>query len=131
MPKTFATMVAEAMAVAPAVNAHEAKKRMLQDPLTLMVDMRDASDLPATGIIPGAVNISYGALTYKADQEMPPEWRDERVQDRQRPIITTCYTGELAALGAKLLIEMGFERVSYLSGGTVGWSVAGYPTQPV
>ena len=33
---------------------------MQADPNTLIVDVRDAADIPVTGIIPGAVNISLG-----------------------------------------------------------------------
>ena len=53
-----------------------------------MIDPRDAADIPATGIISGAMNISYGALTYKADNELPPEWREPELEDRSRPVIT-------------------------------------------
>ena len=53
-----------------------------------------------------------------------------RLADRTRPIITTCETGECAALGARLLKDYGFADVSYLDGGTVAWKEAGLPTDP-
>ncbi len=86
------------------------------------------SVIPVTGIIPGAINIWLGTLTYKADTEVPPEWRDPSLADRSRPIITTCETGEMAALVGKLLKDMGFTNVYILKGGTVAWKDAGYPT---
>jgi len=76
-----------------------------------------------------AMNISYGALTYKADNELPPEWREPQLEDRSRPIITACESGELAALAGKLLKDMGFSNVSILEGGTQAWKEAGFPTQ--
>ena len=129
MPKTFNQMVAEAMAEVPVISPEEAQRRMQQDPRTLVIDPRDAADIPVTGIIPGAMNISYGALTYKADNELPPEWREPELQDRSRPIITACQIGPLGALAGKLLKDMGFTNVSILEGGTQAWKDAGYPTE--
>ncbi len=130
MAKTFSQMVAEAMAEVPAITAEEAHRRMEEDPRTLVIDPRDAADIPlTTGIIPGAMNISYGALTYMADNEVPQEWRAPELADRSRPIITACESGELGALAGKLLKDMGFTNVSILEGGTQAWIDAGYPTQ--
>jgi rhodanese-related sulfurtransferase len=129
MAKTFNQMVAEAMAEVPVISPAEAHRRMQEDPRTLVIDPRDAADISATGIISGAMNISYGALTYKADNELPPEWREPELEDRSRPIITTCESGELGALAGKLLKDMGFSNVSILDGGTQAWKDAGFPTQ--
>ncbi len=41
-------------------------------------------------------------------------------------IITTCETGEMAALTGKLLKDMRFTNVHILKGGTVAWKDAGY-----
>ena len=128
MPKTFNQMVTEAQAEVPAISPAEAFQKMQADPTTLVVDVRDAADIPVTGIIPGAVNISLGTLTYKADDEVPQEWRDPNLANRSRPIITTCETGEMAALAGKLLKDMGFMNVHILEGGTVAWKGAGYST---
>jgi len=129
MPKTFNKMVAEAMSEVPVISAAEAHRRIKQTPWTLVIDPRDAADIPVTGLIPGAMNISYGALTYKADNEQPPELREPELENRSRPIITTCETGELAALAGQLLKDMGFSNVSILEGGTQAWKDAGFPTQ--
>jgi rhodanese-related sulfurtransferase len=129
MAKTFNQMVAAAMAEVPVVNPAEAHRRMQEDLRTLVIDPRDAADIPATGIISEAMNISYGALTYKADNELPPEWREPELEDRSRPIITACESGELGALAGKLLKDMGFSNVSILEGGTQAWKDAGFPTQ--
>ena len=125
-PRTFMQMVNEAMAEVPQISPEEAHALMEEDANVLFIDPRDAADLPYTGIIPGAMNISYGSLTWKADQEVPPEWREPELADRERPIIMACETGELAALSGKLLQDMGFTNVSILEGGTVAWKEAGY-----
>jgi len=128
MPKTFAQMVAEALAEVPTVSAAEASEQMQTTPDTLVVDVRDPADIAATGIIPGAINVTLGTLTFKADHEVPPDWRDPNFQDFSRPIITTCETGEMAALAGKLLKDMGYTNVRILKGATVAWKEAGYPT---
>lgn len=128
MARTFYQMLAEAKAEVPGITPAEAERQREQDPRTLVVDVRDAADVKLTGLIPGAVNITYGTLTYKADQEVPEEWRDPRLQDRSRPIITTCDAGPLGALGAKLLKDMGFVRVAFIEGGVLAWQGAGLPT---
>jgi rhodanese-related sulfurtransferase len=122
-------MVAEAIADVPVISPGEAHRRMQQDPNTLLIDVRDAADIPATGIIPSAANISLGSLTYRADNEVPEEARDPRLSDRSRPIITACERGPMGALGGKLLKDMGFTNVSILKGGTQGWKDAGFPTE--
>ena len=67
-------------------------------------------------------------LTYKADNEVPPEWRDPNLANRSRPIMTTGETGEMAALAGKPLKDMGLMNVRILKGGTATWKDAGYPT---
>jgi rhodanese-related sulfurtransferase len=117
------------MGEVPAIEAPEAARQCEADPRTLIIDVRDAGDIPATGLIAGAAPISLGSLTYRADAEVPESWRDLRLADRSRPILVTCYTGEMASLGARLLKEMGFTNVGLISGGTVAWKAAGLPMQ--
>ena len=127
--KTFPQMVTEALAQVPTISPAEASQAMQSNPDTLVIDVRDAADIAATGIIPGAVNISLGTLTFKADNQVPPEWRDPNLANRSRQIITTCYSGEMGALAGKLLKDMGFTNVRILKGGTVAWKTAGYATK--
>jgi rhodanese-related sulfurtransferase len=122
-------MVAAALAQVPAITPAEANDAMKANPDTLVIDVRDAADIAATGIIPGAVNISLGTLGYKADNQVPAAMRDPRLANRARPIITTCTSGAMGALAGKLLTDMGFTNVRTLKGGTAGWKAAGYPTQ--
>jgi len=129
LPKTFNLAVTEALAEVPTISPVEADKAMRSNPNVLVIDVRDAADIAGTGILPGAVNISLGTLTYKADNQAPFEWRDAQLENRARQIITTCESGEMAALAGKLLKDMGFKNVTILKGGTVAWKSAGYPTK--
>ena len=99
MAKTFMQMAEEAMAEVEGVAPQEAQQRLDQDPGALVVDVRDAEDIPSTGLAARGLNVSLGMLPVKADQELPEEWRDSRLQDRSRQIIVTCQTGENADIG--------------------------------
>ncbi len=129
MAKTFMQMAEEAMAEVEGVGPLEVQQRLEHDPDALVVDVRDAEDVPSTGLAARGLNVSLGMLPVRADQELPEEWRDSRLQDRSRQIITTCQTGQNAARGAKLLKEMGFTNASYMEGGMEAWKAAGLPTE--
>jgi rhodanese-related sulfurtransferase len=129
MAKTFMQMVKEAMAQVQGISADEAQQRLKQDSNALFVDVRDAADIPSTGLAPGGVNISLGMLPVRADLELPRKFRDSRLKDRSRQIILACQIGPNGARGAKLLKDMGFTNVAYLEGGMKAWKAAGFPTE--
>ena len=128
MAKTFRQMVAEARAEVQVISPQEAQQRMQQDSNAIVVDVREPTDLQPLGVIPGSVNVPLGVLPLRADQELPEHLRDQRLQDRERRVITTCGGGGQAALAAKVLKDMGFEGVAMIDGGTSGWKNAGLPT---
>jgi rhodanese-related sulfurtransferase len=128
MARTVGQMVAEATAAVPAVKTQEVQRRMREDPNTLIIDVRDSAQAHA-GMLPGAINIGYGDLLFAADNEVPEEWRDPRLQDRSRPIITHCVLGPLGAIAAKTLQDMGFTNVHYMEGGIEAWKSAGFPIE--
>ena len=128
MARTVGQMVAEATAAVPAVKAQDVQRRMQEDPNLLVIDVRDSAQALVASI-PGTINISYGDLLFAADNEVPEEWRDPRLQDRSRPIITHCVLGPLGAIAAKTLQDMGFTNVNYMEGGIEGWKSAGFPIE--
>ena len=130
MAKTFTQMVGEAQAAVPGIGVEEARRRQQEDPNTLIVDVRDLAVRRASGMVRGAITVSSGMLPIRADTELPEDWRDPRLQDRSRPVITVCDAGPMSALAAKTLKDMGFENVAYLEGGTQAWKEAGLPTEP-
>ncbi len=129
MAKSFMQIVEEAMAEVDGLRPEEVQQRMQQDTNALLVNVRDAAGIPSTGLVPGGLNISLGILPVRADLELPEELRDAGLQDRSRPIITTCQLGPNAARGAKLLKDMGFTNVAYMEGGMMAWKAADLPTE--
>jgi hypothetical protein len=77
--KTVMQMVAEAQAMVPGIGPEEARRRIQEDPNTLIVDVRDAANRRASGMAEGAIAVSSGMLPFVADTEVPEEWRDPRL----------------------------------------------------
>lgn len=127
MAKTFMQMVGEAKAEVPATAPKDAQARQQQG--ALVIDVQEPEGIKANGAIPGSMNIPLGVLPIKADTELPEGMREAQLQDRDREIVVTCAAGGQAALGAKMLKDMGFSNVSYVEGGTRGWKEAGLPTE--
>lgn len=129
MAKSFMQMAEAAMAQVDGISADEVRSRSEQDDSLLVVDVRDAGDVATTGLAAGGLNISLGMLPVKADLELPEEWREARLQDRSRPVVTTCQVGPNGAIAASLLKDMGFTNVCYMEGGMEAWKAAGLPTE--
>ena len=125
MAKTFMDMVKEAQSETTAVTPQELQTQLAEDPNILVIDVRDASDISASGIIPGGVGISLGTLGYKGDPTMPDALQHSELGDMERPIAVTCARGAMASMGAKLLQDMGYKNVTYVAGGTNAWKDAG------
>ena len=125
MAMSFMEMAEEAMAEVDGISAAAAQQQLSENSDALLIDVRDAGDIPSTGVPAGGVNISLGMLPIRADLELPDDWRDTGLQDRSREIITTCPLGPNGARGAKLLKDMGFTNVSYMEGGMDAWDKAG------
>jgi rhodanese-related sulfurtransferase len=129
MAKTFRQMVAEARSEVTVLSPKDAQQKMQSDSNAVLVDVREPSDLNPLGIIPGALNVPLGVLPLRADQELPERLREAKLQNRDAQVITTCGGGGQAALAAKLLKDMGFNKVAMIDGGTTGWKDAGLPVQ--
>ena len=128
MAMSFIQMAEEAMAEVDGISAEQVQQRLKEDSNALLIDVRDAADIPSTGVPAGGANISLGMLPIRADRELPEVWRDTRLQDRSCQIITTCFAGMMSAIGAQLLKDMGFTKVCYMEGGMEAWNEAGLST---
>jgi rhodanese-related sulfurtransferase len=124
LPTNVKHLLAAANEVVPRVTAEEA--RALIDEGALLVDVRDGTEVVASGKISGAVNVSRGMLEFRADPEHPYHDQDFRLH---RPVILYCASGGRSALAGKTLKEMGYERVFNL-GAFKDAAEAGLATQP-
>lgn len=128
MALTFGKLLEEARSNVKGISSVEAKKQIEEKANTYVIDVQDATDAGACGLIPSSVNISLGMLPIRADLELPEELRNAELADRNRPVLVTCGLGGQAALGAYLLKQMGFTDVAFIEGGTTAWKQEGFET---
>jgi rhodanese-related sulfurtransferase len=94
---------------------------MIKKGNTLVVDVRDAPEVAASGKIAGAVNVSRGMLEFRADPESPSY---DRNFEKGKTVILYCVSGGRAALAGKLLKDMGYDDNVYSAGGFKDWTGA-------
>ena len=70
MPKTVKEMLDAANAEVPKITPAQAQE-MIAKGNTLVVDLRDGTEVAASGKVAGAVNHSRGVLEFKADPDSP------------------------------------------------------------
>jgi len=120
----MATSVKELMSAAnsavPKISADEARKLILEEN-ALLVDVRDAPELQASGKIKDALHVSRGMLEFRADADTPYYNAEFR---KDRPVILYCASGGRSALSGKALKDMGYERV-YNLGSFKDWAENG------
>ena len=126
MKKTFSGMVEESRENLHIIDSHALNKMIENKEDMVIIDVNDKEDVDERGMVEGALNISLGTLYYKADENVPENFKDQRIQDRNKKVVVTCGLGLCAAIGGKLLKDMGFNDVSLLEGGVTKWQEDGY-----
>ena len=129
MAETYAQMEERAISSANAVTAAKALEILESDSTALLVDVRDESEVEATGLGLRAITAPGRSVAWMADLES--EYRSQELQDRSRRILTTCggspsYRG---ASAANVLTRMGFTDVSFIDGGMAALISAGIVTK--
>ncbi|MEM6740146.1 MAG: rhodanese-like domain-containing protein [Pseudomonadota bacterium] len=126
MSATVKEMVAAAQAIVPGISTDAAQAKVAEG--ALLLDVRDGTELAASGTAEGAHHVPRGMLEFRADPASPlhdPELRADR------PVILFCAAGGRAALAGQTLLAMGFAEV-YNLGGFKDWKEAGAPvTEPL
>ncbi len=80
----------------------------------IIIDVREQDEIEQ-GMIPGAIHIPRGYLELRIE---------ERVPDRDVPIVLHCAGGTRSALAAETLQQMGYTNVASLKGGFGAWKEA-------
>lgn len=119
MALTVQQMMEAANAVVERIDG--AKARALVDDGALLLDVRDAPELDASGRAASAHHIPRGMLEFRADPTT--KFYDPQLRF-DRPIVLHCASGGRAALAGKLLRDMGYAEV-YNIGGVDAWREAG------
>jgi rhodanese-related sulfurtransferase len=94
---------------------------MIANGNTLVIDVRDATEVANTGKIAGAANVSRGMLEFRADPDSPYH---DKAFARDKTVILYCASGGRSALAGKALKDMGYLRVFNL-GAFKDWAESG------
>jgi rhodanese-related sulfurtransferase len=119
MATSVKQMLEAANAAVPKITPDQASE-MIKKGDTLVVDVRDAPEVAASGKVAGAVNVSRGMLEFRADPESP--YHDKNF-DKGKTVILYCASGGRSALAGKVLKDMGYDKV-YNVGGFKDWTGA-------
>ncbi len=113
-----ATRPAAASALSPAEAVRKAAAGEI-----LLIDVRDAAEVRATGRAQGAVHAPLFRLADLADPRHPDHLA---ALVPARPVAVYCASGGRSAIAADLLRRLGYTTV-YNLGGFAGWCAAGGP----
>jgi rhodanese-related sulfurtransferase len=112
MPTTLKQMMDAANAAVTRVTPGVARKMMMSVD-TVVVDVRDPSEVEESGKIAGAINVSRGMLEFRADPESP--YYDKNFT-RDKTVLLYCASGGRSALSGKVLMDMGYRNIYNLGG---------------
>ena len=112
MPKTYADLVREAIAIAGEITPRELSPKMGS---VVLIDCREPEEF-ARGVIPGASLVPRGSIESAVA-------RAGLAQDA--PIVIYCASGARSALAARTLHEMGYTSATSLAGGIQRWMMEG------
>ncbi len=104
----------------PAISAAELAGRRGRDEELLLLDVREPDEFERARI-EGATLVPLGELQGRLGEL--EAWRS-------RPVVVLCHHGARSELGAKTLIDAGFDRVENLDGGIEAWSLTVDPSVP-
>ena len=120
MPTSLKELMAAANASVPKISPQDASV-LMKGGNVLVVDVRDGTELQATGKIPGAVHVSRGMIEFRADPESPYY---DKAFNRDKTVLVYCASGGRSALVGKTLKDLGYRDVRNI-GGFKDWVESG------
>ena len=125
MTTSVKELLTAANAAVPKIGREEAQT-LIAGGDVLVVDVRDAPELQASGKIKGAKHVSRGMLEFKADPASP--YHDPAFQ-AYRTVLLYCASGGRSALAGKALQDLGYKDVRNL-GSFKDWAEGGGAVEP-
>jgi rhodanese-related sulfurtransferase len=112
--KSSQTLVSEALKKVKTITPDEALKLSSEGKCNL-IDIREAAEIDNSGRVENSNHIPRGMLEFWLDPESP-YFKNGKL-DMDKEMVLFCAGGLRSALAAKMLKEMGFEKVSHIEGG--------------
>ena len=100
----------------------------MQDPNTVIIDIRDVRELWREGKIPGALHSPRGMNEFWID---PNCEYHKPVYASGKRFVLYCAAAWRSALEAKMFQDMGVTHVAHMAGGFTAWKAAGMPVETV
>src|SRR5689334_1985525 len=119
MPTTYTDLIADVRKSIAIVSLEEIKRRLEAKTPMVLVDVREKDEVK-DGFIPGAISVPRGFLEIQIEQKVP---------DKNAPVVLYCAGGTRSALAAKTLAELGYKHVESANPGFVRWKDLGYPQE--
>lgn len=120
-------LVAEAEREIVTLSLDEVRAAM-DDPDTVIVDIRDVRELWREGKIPGALHSPRGMNEFWID---PSCEYHKPVYASGKRFVLYCAGAWRSALEAKMFQDMGLTKVAHMGGGFTAWKAAGMPVEAV
>ena len=121
--KSPQTLIQEALKQIKTLTPEEALQKNLNNECNL-IDIRDFNELEREGKIENSLHISRGLLEFLIQPDSPYVQKEEL--DLSKEIVLFCAAGGRSALAAKMLQEIGFEKVSHIEGGFASMKEKGF-----
>ena len=112
--KSIQTLVSEAMSEIKTISADEAHKMMVDNNCNL-IDIREINELNKTGSVENSNHIPRGMLEIFLDPNSV--FFQNGKLDKDKEMVLFCAGGVRSALAVKSLKEMGYDKISHISGG--------------
>jgi len=124
MTATVKEMIEAANSAVPRITPADAQAMIAKGDV-LVVDVRDAPEVEASGKVAGAKNVSRGMIEFRADPSVP--YHDPAFT-KDKSIILYCASGGRSAFSGKVLKDMGYTQV-FNMGAFKDWVAAGGATE--
>src|SRR5260370_17438167 len=112
--KHVQSMLAEAEAAVPRISLEEAKA-LLGRRDVLFLDVREPTEVAASGKVRGALAVPRGLVEFRADPASPMH---DAAFDRAKTVVAYCASGGRSALVGKTLNDMHYTNVTNLIAST-------------
>ena len=124
--KTLEDLLIEANELIPKISFEETVNKIDNED-SIIIDVREESEVFNQGIIKGAIHIPRGLLEFKLVLNSP----DNALKINENTnILVYCAGGFRSALAAKTLLDLGFSNI-YNIGGFKEWVESGGEIQPI
>tara|TARA_Y100000746_G_scaffold12264_1_gene10153 strand:+ start:282 stop:665 length:384 start_codon:yes stop_codon:yes gene_type:complete len=124
--KTLEDLLNEANELIPRISFEETVNKIDNED-SIIIDVREESEVFNSGIIKGAIHIPRGLLEFKLVLNSPDN--DLNINENTN-ILVYCAGGFRSALAAKTLLDLGFSNI-YNIGGFKEWVESGGEIQPI